>query len=105
MPNGAAGSRQAARPAESFTERARWLRRDRMDRLTSSCARPCVQAPVAAPRPWLQPQQGPERQQRSAADRLRLDAFEHKAKIGYSTRDALSPCIRGDVEREAVRIF
>jgi predicted nucleotidyltransferase len=33
------------------------------------------------------------------------DAFEHKAEIGYSTRDALSPYIRADVERDAVRIF
>lgn len=32
-------------------------------------------------------------------------AFEHKAEIGYSTRDSLSPYIRDDVEREAVRIF
>src|SRR5947209_14656681 len=32
--------------------------------------------------------------------RVLEDAFEHKAKIGYSTRDALSPYIRGDVERE-----
>jgi hypothetical protein len=37
--------------------------------------------------------------------RVLEDAFEHKAKIGYSTREALSPYIRGDVEREAVRIF
>jgi predicted nucleotidyltransferase len=33
------------------------------------------------------------------------DAFGHKAEIGYSTRDALSPYIRADVERDAVRIF
>jgi uncharacterized protein len=33
------------------------------------------------------------------------DAFEHKAEIGYSTRDALSPHIRAGVERNAVRIF
>jgi uncharacterized protein len=33
------------------------------------------------------------------------DAFEHKAEIGYSTRDALSPYIRADVERDALRIF
>jgi predicted nucleotidyltransferase len=33
------------------------------------------------------------------------DAFEHKAEIGYSTRDALSPYIRADVERDAVQIF
>jgi hypothetical protein len=33
------------------------------------------------------------------------DAFAHQAVIGYSTRDALSPCIRTDVERDALRIF
>lgn len=33
------------------------------------------------------------------------DAFEHKAEIGYSTRDALSPYVRADVERDALRIF
>ena len=33
------------------------------------------------------------------------DAFEHKAGIGYSTRDGLSPYIRADVERDALRIF
>jgi predicted nucleotidyltransferase len=33
------------------------------------------------------------------------DAFEHQAEIGYSTRDALSPYIRADVERDALRIF
>ena len=33
------------------------------------------------------------------------DAFEHKADIGYSTRDALSPYTRADVERDALRIF
>jgi hypothetical protein len=33
------------------------------------------------------------------------DAFDHKAAIGYSTRDALSPYIRVDVERDALRIF
>jgi predicted nucleotidyltransferase len=33
------------------------------------------------------------------------DAFERKAEIGYSTREALSPYIRADVERDAVRIF
>lgn len=33
------------------------------------------------------------------------DAFEHKTEIGYSTRDALSPYIRADVERDALRIF
>jgi predicted nucleotidyltransferase len=37
--------------------------------------------------------------------RVLEDAFEHKAEIGYSTRDALSPYIRADVERDAVRIF
>jgi predicted nucleotidyltransferase len=39
------------------------------------------------------------------AFRVLEDAFEHKAEIGYSTRDALSPYIRADVERDAVRIF
>jgi predicted nucleotidyltransferase len=39
------------------------------------------------------------------AFRVLEDAFEHKAEIGYSTRDGLSPYIRTDVEREAVRIF
>ncbi|MEA2943232.1 MAG: uncharacterized protein QOD09_3761 [Bradyrhizobium sp.] len=33
------------------------------------------------------------------------DAFEHKAEIGYSTREALSPYIRADVERDALQIF
>ena len=33
------------------------------------------------------------------------DAFEHKAAIGYSTRDGLSPYIRADVERDALRVF
>jgi hypothetical protein len=33
------------------------------------------------------------------------DAFEQKAEIGYSTRDGLSPYIRADVERDALRIF
>lgn len=37
--------------------------------------------------------------------RVLEDAFEHKVEIGYSTRDALSPYIRADVERDAVRIF
>lgn len=32
-------------------------------------------------------------------------AFDHKAEIGYTTRDALSPYIRADVERDALRIF
>jgi predicted nucleotidyltransferase len=39
------------------------------------------------------------------AFRVLEDAFEHKAEIGYSTRDGLSPYIRADVERQAVRIF
>src|SRR5882762_4422108 len=39
------------------------------------------------------------------AFRVLEDAFENKAEIGYSTRDALSPYIRADVERDAVRIF
>ena len=39
------------------------------------------------------------------AFRVLEDAFEHKAEIGYSTRDALSPYIRADVERNALRIF
>ena len=39
------------------------------------------------------------------AFRVLEDAFERKAEIGYSTRDALSPYIRADVERDAVRIF
>jgi hypothetical protein len=33
------------------------------------------------------------------------DAFEHQAEVGYSTRDALSPYFRADVERDALRIF
>ena len=37
--------------------------------------------------------------------RLLEDAFEHKAEIGYSTRDALSPYVRADAERDALRIF
>jgi uncharacterized protein len=32
-------------------------------------------------------------------------AFEHRVEIGYSTRAGLSPYIRKDVEREALRIF
>jgi predicted nucleotidyltransferase len=32
-------------------------------------------------------------------------AFGQGVEIGYSTRDGLSPYIREDVEREAVRIF
>jgi predicted nucleotidyltransferase len=37
--------------------------------------------------------------------RVLEDAFGHQAEIGYSTRDALSPYIRADVERDALRIF
>jgi predicted nucleotidyltransferase len=33
------------------------------------------------------------------------DVFEHRVEIGYSTRAGLSPHIRSDVEREALRIF
>ena len=33
------------------------------------------------------------------------DAFGEGIDIGYSTRDGLSPYVRADVEREAVRIF
>lgn len=32
-------------------------------------------------------------------------AIGGNAKLGYSTRDGLSPYIRTDVEREAIRIF
>ncbi len=32
-------------------------------------------------------------------------AFDHQVDIGYSTRTGLSPYIRKDVEREALRIF
>jgi predicted nucleotidyltransferase len=32
-------------------------------------------------------------------------AFNHQIEIGYSTRTGLSPYVRKDVEREAVRIF
>uniref|UniRef100_Q07GZ7 DNA polymerase, beta domain protein region n=1 Tax=Rhodopseudomonas palustris (strain BisA53) TaxID=316055 RepID=Q07GZ7_RHOP5 len=39
------------------------------------------------------------------AFRVLDEAFAHKAVIGYSTRDALSPYIRADVERDALRIF
>ena len=39
------------------------------------------------------------------AFRVLEDAFEHKAEIGYSTRDGLSPYIRAHVEQQAVRIF
>jgi predicted nucleotidyltransferase len=34
-----------------------------------------------------------------SAFRVLEGAFEYKAEIGYSTRDALSPYIRADVER------
>jgi predicted nucleotidyltransferase len=33
------------------------------------------------------------------------EAFRHRVEIGYSTREGLSPYIRSDVEREALRIF
>jgi predicted nucleotidyltransferase len=33
------------------------------------------------------------------------DAFDRRVDIGYSTRAGLSPYVREDVEREAVRIF
>jgi uncharacterized protein len=33
------------------------------------------------------------------------NAFRHQVEIGYSTRAGLSPYIRKDVEREALRIF
>jgi predicted nucleotidyltransferase len=39
------------------------------------------------------------------AFRVLEDAFEHKAEIGYSTRDGLSPYVRAEVEQQAVRIF
>jgi predicted nucleotidyltransferase len=39
------------------------------------------------------------------AFRVLEDAFEHQTEIGYSTRNALSPYIRADVERDALRIF
>lgn len=39
------------------------------------------------------------------AFRVLEGAFDHKAEIGYSTRDALSPHVRADVERDAVRVF
>jgi predicted nucleotidyltransferase len=32
-------------------------------------------------------------------------AFDRSIEIGYSTREGLSPYIRKDVEREAVRVF
>jgi hypothetical protein len=34
--------------------------------------------------------------------RVLEDAFAQRTEIGYSTRDALSPCIRADVERDAL---
>ena len=39
------------------------------------------------------------------AFRVLEEAFEHKAEIGYSTREALSPYISADVERDALPIF
>jgi uncharacterized protein len=33
------------------------------------------------------------------------DAIGRDAEIGYSTRDGLSPYIRAEIEREAVRVF
>jgi predicted nucleotidyltransferase len=33
------------------------------------------------------------------------DAFEHRVELGYSTRAGLSPHVRSEVEREALRIF
>ena len=39
-----------------------------------------------------------------AYDALR-QAFDRRVEIGYSTREGLSPYIRKDVEREAVRVF
>jgi predicted nucleotidyltransferase len=33
------------------------------------------------------------------------NAFNHQVEIGYSNRTGLSPYIRKDVEREALRIF
>ena len=33
------------------------------------------------------------------------EAFDHSIDVGYSTRAGLSPYIRSDVEREALRIF
>jgi predicted nucleotidyltransferase len=32
-------------------------------------------------------------------------AFDRQVELGYSTREGLSPYIRDDVEREALRIF
>jgi hypothetical protein len=33
------------------------------------------------------------------------NAFDQRAEIGYSTRTGLSPYVRDDVEREALRFF
>jgi predicted nucleotidyltransferase len=33
------------------------------------------------------------------------NAFGHQVEVGYSTRTGLSPYVREDVEREALRIF
>lgn len=33
------------------------------------------------------------------------DAFDRRIEIGYSTREGLSPYVRQDVERDAVRVF
>lgn len=33
------------------------------------------------------------------------EAFDRRVEIGYSTRTGLSPYVRKDVEREALRIF
>ena len=33
------------------------------------------------------------------------EAFDRQVEIGYSTRAGLSPYVRSDVEREAVRVF
>jgi uncharacterized protein len=33
------------------------------------------------------------------------EAFDRRIEIGYSTRAGLSPHVRKDVEREAVRVF
>ena len=33
------------------------------------------------------------------------NAFSHQVEMGYSNRTGLSPYIRKDVEREALRIF
>ena len=41
---------------------------------------------------------------KDACEALR-NAFSHQVEIDYSTRTGLSPYIREDVEREALRIF